>query len=229
MRAIHLSFFALMLFFTACTGQPVSATSSETVELLPLASDTLASDTLASDTLASDTAAIHPLALAALELTRQRVVYDPSYFSIPYPNGDVPADRGVCTDVVIRAYRLLGIDLQQLVHEDMRANFQRYPQSWGLSRPDKNIDHRRVPNLRTFFTRHGQSLPPGKDAEAYLPGDVVTWNLSRGMTHIGIVSHLRSSDGQRPLIVHNIGAGQVLEDCLYSFEITGQYRYGPAE
>lgn len=219
MRELTVLFFPLMLFLPACTGQPVTAASSETVELTPAASNSVA----------SDTAAIHPLALAALELTKQRVVYDPSYFSIPYPNGDVPADRGVCTDVVIRAYRLLGIDLQQLVHEDMRANFNRYPQSWGLSRPDKNIDHRRVPNLRVFFTRHGSSLPPSSEAEAYLPGDVVTWNLSRGMTHIGIVSHLRSRDGERPLIVHNIGAGQVLEDCLFSFEITGQYRYGPAE
>lgn len=166
------------------------------------------------------------LAAAANELTLDKVKYDPSYFTIAYPNGDVPADKGVCTDVVIRAYRKLGIDLQVNVHEDMKANFDLYPKKWGLKKTDRNIDHRRVPNLMKFFERHGSSLKTSSDAKDYRPGDIVTWDLGGGITHIGIVSDQRSSDGVRPLIVHNIGQGQVLADCLFSFKITGHYRYG---
>ncbi|HEX7016913.1 MAG TPA: DUF1287 domain-containing protein [Cyclobacteriaceae bacterium] len=168
------------------------------------------------------------LAHAAENLTSQRVRYDPSYFSIPYPNGDVPSDRGVCTDVVIRAYRKRGIDLQREVHEDMRANFDVYPKLWGLSQPDRNIDHRRVPNLMTFFTRHGTVKPISQEADDYRPGDIVCWNLGNGVTHIGIVSSRRSRDGKRFLIVHNIGAGQVLEDCLFDFKIIGHFQYAGA-
>ena len=167
------------------------------------------------------------LAWSANTLTKQRVVYDPSYFSIAYPNGDVSADKGVCTDVVIRAYRKMGADLQQLVHEDMKANFSKYPKNWGLKSTDKNIDHRRVPNLQTYFKRQGAALPISQKAADYKAGDVVSWNLGGGITHIGIVSDKRSADGRRPLIVHNIGAGQVLEDCLFNFTITGHYRYKP--
>ncbi len=163
----------------------------------------------------------------AIELTKQKVVYDPSYFSIPYPNGDVPAGKGVCTDVIIRAYRKLNIDLQRLVHEDMKANFSKYPARWGLKKPDRNIDHRRVPNLMTFFTRHGTSLPLSKKSEDYKPGDIVTWDLSAGVPHIGIVINKKSEDGLRNLIVHNIGAGQEISDCLFQFNITGHYRYEP--
>jgi len=165
------------------------------------------------------------LADSTLTLTRQSVRYDPAYFRIAYPNGDVPADRGVCTDVVIRAYRKMGIDLQKKVHEDMKANFSKYPKNWGLSRPDPNIDHRRVPNLMTFFTRHGTVKKKTTLAEDYLPGDIVCWQLERGMTHIGIVVNKKSADGQRYLIVHNIGGGQVAEDCLFDFKIIGHYRY----
>lgn len=166
------------------------------------------------------------LADSALVLTRDRVVYDPAYFSIGYPNGDVPADRGVCTDVVIRAYRKLGIDLQKEVHEDMKANFSLYPKNWGLRSTDRNIDHRRVPNLMVFFNRHGTVKAKSQNADDYQPGDLVCWDLnSRGMTHIGIVSHRRSRDGQRPLIIHNIGGGQVLADCLFEFTIIGHYQY----
>jgi uncharacterized protein YijF (DUF1287 family) len=166
------------------------------------------------------------LADSALVLTRQKVVYDPAYFSIDYPNGDVPADRGVCSDVIIRAYRKVGIDLQSLVHEDMRYYFDRYPDRWGLSAPDRNIDHRRVPNLMVYFSRFGEVKSiPGKP-EDYLPGDIICWDLGGGITHIGIVSNLFSGDGKRPLIVHNIGAGQELSDCLFDFEIIGHYRYG---
>lgn len=168
------------------------------------------------------------LADSALVLTHQSVVYDPSYRVIPYPNGDVAANKGVCTDVVIRAYRKLGIDLQKEVHEDMKSNFHKYPNNWGLSRPDKNIDHRRVPNLMTFFTRHGTVKKITDHPKDYQPGDIICWNLGGGTTHIGIVARKKSTDGQRYLMVHNIGSGQVLEDCLFNYEIIGHYRYeGP--
>lgn len=165
------------------------------------------------------------LSNSALELTKQNVVYDPSYFSISYPNGDVPRGKGVCTDVVIRAYRALGIDLQKEVHEDMKTNFHLYPKIWGLKTTDKNIDHRRVPNLMTFFKRKGAEKPITKLSKDYLPGDIVCWNLGGAITHIGIVVNKKSKDGKRNLIVHNIGGGQVLEDCLFNFKIIGHYRY----
>lgn len=165
------------------------------------------------------------LSKSALELTQQMVTYDPSYFSMDYPNGDVPSDKGVCTDVVIRAYRKIGIDLQQEVHEDMKANFGAYPNKWGLRRTDTNIDHRRVPNLMTFFERKGAEKPISTTAQDYQPGDVVCWSLGGALTHIGIVVNRKSSDGQRYLIVHNIGSGQVLEDCLFKYKIIGHYRY----
>lgn len=165
------------------------------------------------------------LADSCLSLTKQIVDYDPSYFKIPYPNGDVPKNKGVCTDVIIRAYRKLGIDLQKEVHEDMKANFSKYPKSWKLSAPDKNIDHRRVPNLMVFFDRQGSGKTISNKATDYLPGDIVCWNLGGGITHIGMVVKKKSADGLRYLIVHNIGSGQVLEDCLFNFKIIGHYRY----
>ncbi|WP_299435711.1 DUF1287 domain-containing protein [uncultured Maribacter sp.] len=165
------------------------------------------------------------LSAAALELTNQDVTYDPSYFSIDYPNGDVPSDKGVCTDVVIRAYRKLGVDLQKEVHEDMKANFGKYPKIWGLKTTDKNIDHRRVPNLMTYFKRKGAEKEISEKAIDYLPGDVVCWNLGGAITHIGIVVNKKSKDGKRNLIVHNIGAGQVLQDCLFEYKIIGHYSY----
>lgn len=152
--------------------------------------------------------------------------YDPSYVRLDYPGGDVPLDRGVCTDVVIRAYRAIGVDLQQAVHEDMRAHFASYPRNWGLSTTDRNIDHRRVPNLQRFFTRHGESLATDAADSEFLPGDLVSWRLPSGVPHIGIVSD-RSSPGGTPLVVHNIGAGAREEDVLHEFEITGHYRYRP--
>jgi len=165
------------------------------------------------------------LSNAAIEITKQKVTYDPSYFSIKYPNGDVPKNKGVCTDVVIRSYRLIGIDLQQEVHEDMNNHFKSYPKIWGLKKTDKNIDHRRVPNLMTFFKRKGASIAITAKAKDYLPGDIVSWSLSGGLTHIGIVVNKKSIDKKRFLISHNIGAGQVLEDCLFDFKIIGHYRY----
>lgn len=164
------------------------------------------------------------LVTSARQQTQAPVTYDGTYTRIRYPMGDVPASRGVCTDVVIRAYRALGIDLQQLVHEDMRANFSRYPRLWGLRRPDPNIDHRRVPNLQTFFERAGAKLAVSRSATAYQPGDLVTWMLPGNLPHIGIVSDRRAGSG-RPLIIHNIGAGAVEEDMLFDYRITGHYRY----
>ena len=166
------------------------------------------------------------LADSTLVLTKQKVRYDPGYFRIPYPNGDIPADRGVCTDVVIRAYRKMGIDLQRAVHEDMKAHFDRYPKIWGMKTTDANIDHRRVPNLMTFFFRHGTVKKKSSDSQDYAPGDIVCWDLGKGVNHIGIVVNKKSADGNRYLIVHNIGAGQVLEDCLFRFTIIGHYRFG---
>ena len=167
---------------------------------------------------------VEALVAAAVEQTRHAVTYDGSYRVIPYPNGDVPLHIGVCTDVIIRAYRALGIDLQRLVHEDMRANFARYPQLWGLTRPDRNIDHRRVPNLQTFFTRQGASLPLSNDAARYQAGDVVSWMLPGNLPHIGVVSSTKAPSG-RLLIVHNIGRGPQLEDVLLAYPLSGHYRY----
>src|SRR5690606_18547582 len=124
--------------------------------------------------------------------------YDPAYRQLSYPGGDVPQATGVCTDVVIRALRKQGLDLQQLVHEDMRAHFSAYPRNWGLSRPDRNIDHRRVPNLMTYFARRGFSRPPSDDPMDYRAGDIVAWDLGNGLTHIGILSD-RSSAAGTPL------------------------------
>ncbi len=170
------------------------------------------------------------LAAAAYAQAEHTKSYDGSYRRISYPNGDVPMETGVCSDVVVRAYRTLGTDLQKKVHEDMKAHFALYPKTWGLSKPDTNIDHRRVPNLQVFFTRHGKSLPVSSDAAAYVPGDIVTWNLAapaRMLPHIGIVSDKRTADGLRPLITHNIGQGVRTEDILFEYKITGHYRYAP--
>jgi uncharacterized protein YijF (DUF1287 family) len=168
------------------------------------------------------------LSIAAIELTKDKVTYDPSYVSLKYPNGDVAKDKGVCTDVIIRAYRKLGIDLQKEVHEDLKANFSKYPnlKKWGLKKPDTNIDHRRVPNLEVFFERKGEKLAVTQNPLDYKTGDLVTWIIGNKLPHIGIVTHKKSPDGKRNLIVHNVGSGQVLEDCLFSWKIVGHFRYG---
>ncbi|MHC4458914.1 MAG: DUF1287 domain-containing protein [Planctomycetota bacterium] len=162
---------------------------------------------------------------AAIERTNHIVRYDGAYRKIRYPNGDVPDDIGVCTDLVIRSYRKLGIDLQKDLHEDMKQNFYLYPRLWGLTKPDTNIDHRRVPNLQTFFDRKGVVLPVTQNPDDYVAGDIVTWMLPGNLAHIGIVIDLRSEDGNKPLIVHNIGSGPVIEDMLFVYQITGHYRY----
>jgi uncharacterized protein YijF (DUF1287 family) len=165
------------------------------------------------------------LIAAAIAQTKQTVIYDGAYRRIAYPGGDVPADRGVCTDVIIRAYRAIGIDLQQQVHEDMQAAFGAYPKHWGLKQPDANIDHRRVPNLQTYLQRNRSQLPVTHNAADYRVGDLVTWMLPGNLPHIGIVTHLRSVDGTQPLIVHNIGRGPKLEGMLFAYPITGHYRF----
>ena len=161
----------------------------------------------------------------ALEIIDPTIKYTPDYVSIAYPNGDVPAKTGVCTDVIIRAYRKLSIDLQKEVHEDMRNSFEMYPKTWGLNRPDTNIDHRRVPNLETFFRRKGKELPITQNADDYKTGAMVTWMINDKMPHIGIVTNRLTKDGKRRLIVHNVGGGQVLEDCLFKYRITGHFVY----
>jgi uncharacterized protein len=168
----------------------------------------------------------NPLSGESLAAAAERQVgvttsYDPSYQRLPYPGGDVPLDRGVCTDVVIRAFRAIGVDLQLQVHEDIRANFRSYPQLWGLRGPDRNIDHRRVPNLMFFFERKGTSIPL---EGPYAPGDVVAWRLPSGLLHIGVISRESNGSG-RPMVVHNIGAGAQLEDVLDSFDKIGHYRW----
>lgn len=161
-------------------------------------------------------------AYAQIGVTR---LYDPSYRRIAFPGGDVPLERGVCSDVIVRAYRAIGIDLQRLVHEDMRQHFADYPHLWKLAAPDANIDHRRVANVAAFFARHGGKLTLSSAAADYRPGDMVTWRLPGGLAHIGLIAD-RMIDG-RPLVVHNIGAGAQLEDVLFAFPITGHYRYFP--
>ena len=152
--------------------------------------------------------------------------YSQDYFVIPYPGGDVPAGTGACTDVVIRAFRAAGVDLQKEVHEDMATNFDSYPKKWGLTRTDTNIDHRRVPNLQTFFSRKGKSLPVTHIAKDYQPGDVVTWDLDgRGMTHIGLVSNIWDENSGHYLIIHNIGGGVSAEERIFAWKVTGHYRY----
>lgn len=163
------------------------------------------------------------LAVAAREQIGVTTNYDPAYVSLTYPGGDIPKEKGVCTDVVIRALREMDFDLQKLVHEDMKKNFSRYPKNWGLSRPDKNIDHRRVPNLQTFFKRRGISLEVTKNKDDYLPGDLVTCTVAGKLPHIMIVSEKKKNGV--PMIIHNIGGGTQEEARLFEFPITGHYRW----
>lgn len=163
---------------------------------------------------------------SAHEQTKITTGYSQAYYTLPYPAGDVPAETGACVDVVIRAFRKAGVDLQKEVHEDMAANFSAYPQKWGQSRTDTNIDHRRVPNLQAYFTRKGKSLPITSNNKDYQPGDVVAWDLDgHGMTHIGIVSNYWNESFGRYLIIHNIGGGTTAQDRLFSWKIIGHYRY----
>lgn len=161
----------------------------------------------------------------AKERTREDVTYDASYVTIDYPGGDVPADQGVCTDLVIRAYRGIGIDLQKDIHEDMSAHFSDYPDLWNLTHPDSNIDHRRVQNLEVLFAKYGEVLPITENPDDFMPGDLVVWRFSSSMIHIGIVVDEKSTDGERFLIVHNAGGGTNMQDVLFVWPIIGHYRY----
>ncbi len=190
----------------------VQPTGSATAEHPPLASITNES--------------IRKMLENAVEQTKTTLNYTQDYFVIPYPGGDVPIETGACTDVVVRAFRAAGVDLQKEVHEDMRANFAAYPQKWGLKRPDTNIDHRRVPNLQTYFSRKDRSISLRGENGDFQPGDIVSWDLNgRGMTHIGLVSNVRNQRSGRYMIIHNIGAGTQIEDRLFEWKITGHYRY----
>ena len=164
---------------------------------------------------------------SARERTKADVRYDPKYVKLTYPFGDVSPDTGVCTDVVIRTYRnAFGFDFQQAVHEDMRRNFKAYPKIWGLKSPDKNIDHRRVPNLETYLRRQGAELPLTKNPEDFKPGDIVSFRLGGRLAHIGIVSD-KKSEGGTPLVIHNIGQGPVEDNILWVPEMTGHFRFSP--
>lgn len=199
----------------SCWKSQVSALLLLSVVLVPLQRSTTRQEFL------------QKLSAAAIERTHHVVRYDPAYVRIPYPGGDVPADTGVCTDEVIRAYRALGIDLQKEVHEDMVANFAAYPSQsrWHRKSPDSNIDHRRVSNLMVFFSRKGEMLPITNRPEDYQPGELVTWDLGRGVTHIGIVVDRKPLFSRRYMIVHNIGEGPRMEDVLFNWKIIGHYRY----
>ncbi len=165
-----------------------------------------------------------PISAAARAQVGVTTTYDPAYRTLAYPGGDVPTSTGVCCDVVIRALRTAhGFDLQRAVHEDMAGNFAAYPRKWGLKKPDTNIDHQRVPNLQTYFTRRGWSLAVGRTAAAFRTGDIVTWDLGKGLVHIGVVSDRQSRAGT-PLVIHNIGRGAQEEDVLFAWTITGHYR-----
>jgi hypothetical protein len=161
----------------------------------------------------------------ALDQVGKTTGYDPSYQKIDYPNGDVPIETGVCSDVIVRAFRKASIDLQKEVHEDMKDNFSVYPTKWGLSGTDRNIDHRRVPNLQTYFARKGKQVATTGGADTFLPGDIVTWDLGGGVDHVGIVVNVWYKPSQRYLIVHNVGAGTRMEDVLFAWKLTGHYRY----
>jgi uncharacterized protein YijF (DUF1287 family) len=161
---------------------------------------------------------------SALEQTRQTFSYDPSYTKVEYPNGDVPIERGVCADVIVRAFRNAGVDLQKEVHEDMTRHFAAYPAKWGARKPDSNIDHRRVANLMTHFERKLKSVAISSKPSDYLPGDVVAWELDNRLLHIGLVTDAVAGDSRNFLVVHNIGSGARLEDVLMAWKVIGHYR-----
>ena len=220
-KNVVLSFGLLLLTLAVVACQPAqepaaAAPEQPQAQMLSLPSSSRAPETSA-----------HALMNSARRRIPLRETYDPSYFAISYPNGDVPNDRGVCTDVVIRAYREIGLDLQALVHEDMAENFGAYPKLWGLRSADKNIDHRRVPNLQRFFERQDAEVRVTANPRDYRPGDLVTWMLPGNLPHIGIVSDRQVAGGSRPLILHNIGHGTSEDDIFFTYRITRHYRFYP--
>lgn len=214
-------FFILLSIATGCKSKE---NTEERNEIVSIPEETNKNRTQ----VVSDTTLVfgQKVGAAAQSIIDPTIIYDPTYRQISYPNGDVAANTGVCTDVVIRTYRVLGIDLQKLVHEDMKAHFLLYPSQkmWGLKSTDKNIDHRRVPNLQRFFERNGQEKVKSTNASDYSAGDIVAWKLPNGLLHIGVVVDKKSRDGI-PLVVHNIGGGQVAENVLFAWDIIGHYSY----
>lgn len=216
------SFIALIIVVTSlvissCSGASLSKLSSRSASEPPVERPQLNEIT---------SEPIRDVLASSREQLKVTTNYTQEYRVMPYPNGDMPPDTGACTDVVIRAFRKAGVDLQKQVHEDMAANFSAYPQKWGLNRTDTNIDHRRVPNLQIFFTRKGKSIAVSSIGEDYKPGDVVTWDLDgKGMTHIGLISNDWNASDKRYLIIHNIGGGVAEEDRLFAWKITGHFRY----
>ena len=224
-RFSSISCVVLSLVLGACVEEPASSSSTVRTTATPAVAPQQQRQGRPADAGKSGPATpAERLVAAAIDRTNYQVRYDPAYVVLDYPNGDVPAETGVCTDEVIRSYRKLGIDLQREVHEDMKRNFHLYPRKWGLSKPDSNIDHRRVPNLMRFFERKGETLPLSDKAEDYVPGDIVAWDLGDDLTHIGIVVNV-AAEQDRYMIVHNIGAGPKMEDVLFSWKIIGHYRY----
>ena len=219
----------ILLLLAATVGCGASSTAKQRVNANRVEPVVVPPQTGATPRPSSGSPVLDKLVEAAIERTTFVVRYDPAYMNLDYPGGDVPPEIGVCTDEVVRSYRKLGIDLQKEVHEDMKSNFGLYPRKWGLKRTDTNIDHRRVPNLMVFFTRKGESLPVTNDERDYRPGDIVTWELNGGLPHIGIMVNVATADSpDRFMLVHNIGAGPQMEDALFSWKITGHYRYlGP--
>ncbi len=217
---------AVTLFSSALRlARPATALIASTLATLAFSASPFV--TVALLLTANVAAANSELVAAARSRTEVSVTYDGTYTALAYPGGDVADNIGVCSDLVIRAYRQLKVDLQRLVHEDMQNSFAAYPNHWGLTKPDPNIDHRRVPNLETFFQRHGQALGVSQNATDYQPGDLVTWRLQGRLPHIGIVSDKVAPGSQRPLIIHNVGAGPKEEDRLFAYPITGHFRYTP--
>lgn len=211
--------FLLLSFVVACQTDVTTQAQQEKPSIF--------SPTVAKPKLTNiENESIKKLLESAVEQTTITKGYDPAYVVLPYPNGDVPIETGVCSDVVIRSFRKAGIDLQKEVHEDMMANFSVYPKKWGLKSADSNIDHRRVSNLQTFFTRKGKSLPITDKGDDYKPGDIVAWDLDgKGMTHIGLVSNIWNEKTKRYGIIHNIGGGAQSEDRIFDWKIIGHYRY----
>jgi uncharacterized protein YijF (DUF1287 family) len=190
-------------------GGPFSSTDFERPPISEIAPDT-----------------VRQIIVSAKEQLTVTTGYTQEYRVIPYPGGDLPPETGACTDVLIRAFRKAGVDLQKEVHEDMATSFSSYPQRWGLTSTDTNIDHRRVPNIQTFFVRKGKAMSISRGGDNYRPGDVVTWDLDgKGMTHIGLVSNVWNDREKRYLIIHNIGGGVAEEDRLFAWKIIGHYRY----
>ena len=228
-KLFTLSIVVLFLLFCGCAPKNNTYIDSETIIDEPSFDDSLVDDSFVADSFVADSSYQNiPLVNVLESLVDHSIIYDPAYVTIPYPNGDIDPKRGVCTDVVIRAYRKIEIDLQKEVHEDMTAHFDQYPTRWGLRAPNANIDHRRVPNLMTFFSRHGTVLEITNNKNDYTPGNIVCWDLGGGILHIGIVTNVKqqgSFGSGAFMVLHNIGAGQRFEDCLFSWSIIGHYRY----